>query len=154
VREAFPLVGPRRSITAMSTTAGQGATARTRSVRGTPVPGRRQLAGAVAMIVLGSFMPWISTALGSVSGARGPGLWTFYAAMIGLAACLVPLRRLAIAQGALMALVAIALPVWQLVHVWSLVGTEGWLPGPGLVLVLGGGVLAAVGVRRMATGWA
>ncbi len=117
------------------------------------MPGRRQLAGAVAMIAFGSLMPWISTALGSISGARGPGLWTFYAAMLGLAACLVPLRRLALAQGALMALVAIGLPVWQLVHVWSLVGTEGWLPGPGLVLVFGGGVLAAVGVRRMAAGW-
>jgi hypothetical protein len=29
------------------------------------------------------------------------------------------------------------------VHLLDLVGTAGWLPGPGLVLVLGGGVLAA-----------
>jgi hypothetical protein len=103
------------------------------------------------MIALGSFLPWISTALGSVSGVMGAGLWTFYAAMLGLAACLVPSKKLAIGQGAVMALVAVALPVWQLVHVLTLVGTGGWLPGPGLVVVLGGGVLAAVGLRRMAT---
>ncbi len=130
------------------------ATTRTPETRRPPVPGRRQLAGAVAMIVLGSFLPWISTALGSVSGARGPGLWTFYAAMLGLGATLVAHRTLAVVQGALMALVAIAIPVWQLVHVLTLVGTAGWLPGPGLVLVLGGGVLAAVATRRMALAWA
>lgn len=101
------------------------------------------------MVAVGSFLPWLDTAVGSVSGARGPGLWTFYAAMLGLAGALVPIRSLAVVQGAVLALTAIALPVWQLVHVLGLVGTAGWIPGPGLVLVLGGGVLAAVGVRRM-----
>lgn len=105
--------------------------------------------GAVAMVAIGSFMPWIDTALGQVSGARGAGLWTFYAAMLGLAAALVPIRGLALAQGAVFALVAIALPVWQVVHLLSLVGTAGWRPGPGLVLVLGGGVLAGSAVRTM-----
>ena len=117
--------------------------------RRTPVPGRRQLLGAVAMVAIGSFMPWLDTAVGTVSGARGPGLWTFYAAMLGLAGALVPVRTLAIVQGSVLAVVAVALPVWQLVHVVSLVGTAGWMPGPGVVLVLGGGVLAGVAVNRM-----
>jgi len=103
------------------------------------------------MVAFGSFLPWIDTALGSVSGVRGAGLWTFYAAMLGLAGALVPSRVFALVQGAVLALVAIALPGWQVVHLLSLVGTEGWLPGPGLVIVFGGGVLAAVAVRRMGT---
>ncbi|MBD8868647.1 hypothetical protein IE331_03320 [Nocardioides sp. MJB4] len=101
------------------------------------------------MVVIGSFLPWIDTGLGAISGARGPGLWTFYAAMLGLAGALVPLRRAAILQGSVLAVVAVALPTWQALHVLNLVGTAGWLPGPGLVLVFGGGVLAGAAVWRM-----
>lgn len=101
------------------------------------------------MVALGSFMPWIDTGVGSVSGARGAGLWTFYAAMLGLAGALVPQRGLRIAQASVFSLVAVALPVWQLVHLLTLVGTEGWRPGPGLVLVLGGGVLAGSAVVQI-----
>lgn len=106
--------------------------------------------GGVAMVVVGSFMPWIDTALGQVSGVRGAGLWTFYAAMLGLAAAMVPVRMLALVQGAVFALAAIALPVWQVAHLVNLVGMDGWRPGPGLVLVFGGGVVAASAVRSMA----
>jgi hypothetical protein len=101
------------------------------------------------MVALGSFLPWIDTALGQVSGARGAGLWTFYAAMLGLAGALVPVRVLALVQGAVFALVATALPVWQVMHLVDLVGMQGWRPGPGLVLVFGGGVVAAFAVRTM-----
>lgn len=121
------------------------------STRRAPVPGRRQLLGAVALIAFGSMIPWLMTGLGSISGLRGGGLWTFYAAMLGLAGALVPHRTLALVQGSIMALVALVLPVWQVVHVLTLVGTGGWWPGPGLVLVFTGGVVAALGVRRMAT---
>lgn len=132
-----------------------GSTATTRPERRPAVPGRRQLLGAVAMVAFGSFLPWIDTPLGQISGARGAGLWTFYAAMLGLAGALVPIRMMALLQGALLALVAVGLPVWQVVRLLSLVGTSGWVPGPGLVLVFGGGVLAAVAVRRMSTAtWA
>lgn len=116
------------------------------------VPGRRQLLGAVAMVAIGSFLPWLDTPVGSVLGAGGPGLWTFYAAMVGLAGALVPIRVLAMVQGAVLSLAAVALPTWQVVHVLDLVGTDGWMPGPGLVLVVGGGVLAGAAVRRMHTG--
>lgn len=103
------------------------------------------------MVAVGSFLPWLDTALGSVNGVRGAGLWTFYAAMLGLAGALVPMRMLALVQGSVLALTAMVLPVWQVVHIMGLVGTEGWVPGPGLVVVFGGGVLAAVAVRRMST---
>jgi hypothetical protein len=107
------------------------------------------LGGAVLMVAFGSFLPWIDTAAGAISGTRGAGLWTFYAAMLGLAGALVPMRRLAITQAVVLALVATALPVWQVVHILQLVGTSGWMPGPGLVLVFGGGVLAAAAAVRL-----
>jgi len=113
------------------------------------VPGRGRLVAASALVIVGSFLPWIQTAAGNISGARGAGVWTFYAAMLGLAGAIIPLRRVGAVQAAIMAAAAIALPVWQVVHLLSLVGMAGWLPGPGLVLVLGGGVLAAVAARQL-----
>ena len=112
-------------------------------------PAKKRLAGAVAMVLFGSFLPWIDTAVGSVSGARGAGLWTFYAAMLGLAGALIPIRRVAAVQAAIFAAVALLVPAWQVVHLLNLVGTNGWLPGPGLVLVIGGGVLAAVAASQL-----
>jgi hypothetical protein len=103
------------------------------------------------MAGLGAFLPWVYTGLGSVSGARGAGLWVFYAATLGLAGALVPLRRLAAVQAVVLAAVAIALPLWQVGHLLSLVGLQGWLPGPGLLLCLGGGVLAAKAALALLT---
>ena len=104
---------------------------------------QRPLLGAAAMVALGAFLPWVYTGLGAVSGARGAGLWVFYAATLGLAGALVSSRVIAALQATVLAAAAIGLTVWQVVHLLSLVGLQGWLPGPGLVLVLGGGVLAA-----------
>ena len=114
-------------------------------------PQRKQLGLAVLMVVLGSFLPWLDTAVGSVSGAQGPGLWTFYSAMLGLAGALIPHRRIAGIQAAVMGVVCVVLPVWQLVRALNLLGTDGWLPGPGVVLVLGGGVLACAAARNLLT---
>jgi hypothetical protein len=114
-------------------------------------PRRKRLGLAVLMVVFGSFLPWLDTAVGSISGARGPGLWTFYAAMLGMAGALVPNRRIAGVQAAVMGAVCVVLPVWQLVRALDLLGTEGWLPGPGVVLVLGGGVLALSTARALLT---
>lgn len=123
----------------------------TRLARGRrlPHPARKALAGAVAMVIFGSFAPWVDTAAGTVSGARGAGLWTFYAAMVGLAGVLVPGWRMAGVHAAVLAVVAVALPTWQVVHLVSLVGTDGWMPGPGLVLVFAGGVLAGSAAWRL-----
>ncbi|HEX6249015.1 MAG TPA: hypothetical protein VFZ64_14175, partial [Nocardioidaceae bacterium] len=70
------------------------------------------------------------------------GLWTMYAAALGIAGAIVRSPRIAGIHAALLAVVAVALPVWQLVHLFRLVGFAGWRPGAGLVLTLGGGVLA------------
>lgn len=122
----------------------------TRTTTRTPVhPGRKRLGLAVAMVMLGSFMPWVSTALGNLSGAGGPGIWTFYASMLGLGGALLPLRRLGALQAVILAAVAITLPIWQLARVFNAVGFSGWMPGPGLVLVLGGGVLAGVAAVQL-----
>ncbi|TIC89366.1 hypothetical protein E8D34_00770 [Nocardioides sp. GY 10113] len=94
------------------------------------------------MVMIGSFLPWLYVGGAPKSGALGPGLWTFYGAMLGLAGVLLPFRKVGAVHAGLMAAIALVVPAWQLVHVLSLVGTGGWMPGPGLVMVAGGGVLA------------
>ena len=112
-------------------------------------PARRQLLIASLMVIFGSFMPWISTSLGSISGLQGPGLWTFYFSMLGIAGVLIPWRRVAGVQALVFAGVAVALPIWQVARIYRVVAFEGWMPGPGIVLVFGGGVLAAVAARKL-----
>lgn len=144
--EALWVSGPKSYRRPMALIGQAGKSPRTR----TPVhPGRKRLGAAVAMVMLGSFMPWISTGLGNVSGAGGPGIWTFYASLLGLGAALLPFRRIGALQAAILSGVAIGLPVWQLVRVFDKVGFGGWMPGPGLVLVLGGGVLAGVAAAQL-----
>lgn len=101
------------------------------------------------MVLIGAWMPWIYTGLGSVLGVRGAGLWTMYAAVLGLAGALIKRPRLAAGHAAALAVVATGLALWQVVHLLMLVGFEGWMPGPGLVLTLGGGVLAATAARSL-----
>lgn len=126
-----------------------GTPSRRKPVRRGMHPGKKPLLGASVMVLLGSFMPWIDTAVGNISGARGPGLWTFYAAMLGFAGVMVPLIRLAAAQAAVLGVTAVGLTTWQVVHLLDLVGTAGWRPGPGIVFVFGGGVLALVATWRL-----
>jgi hypothetical protein len=121
----------------------------TRGRRQPASPARKRLGLAVVLVILGSFLPWVYTALGSMSGVRGAGLWTFYASMLGLGAVLLPFRRFGAIQAAIMAGVAVALPTWQVVHVLGLVGFGGWMPGPGLVMVFGGGVLAGAAAWQL-----
>lgn len=102
------------------------------------------------MVIFGAFLPWLYTsAVGPVTAVAGAGIWAFYAGMLGFAGALVPWRAAAMVQAAIMAAAAVGLTVWQLAHMLSLVGIQGWLPGPGLVLVLGGGILAATAGWRL-----
>lgn len=107
------------------------------------------LLGVAALLMVGAFLPWLYTPLGEVSGFRGPGQWTFYVGLLALAGGIVRRPRLAAAQGVIAGVVAVALPVWQVVHVLTLVGTQGWYPGPGLVFCFGGGVLALNAARLL-----
>jgi hypothetical protein len=94
------------------------------------------------MVLVGAFLPWISTGVGNIAGVRGAGLWTMYAAALGIAGAILRSYRVAAVHAGLLALVAVALPLWQVAHLLSLVGVSGWVPGAGLVLTVGGGVLA------------
>ncbi|MGY1915083.1 hypothetical protein [Blastococcus sp. SYSU DS0973] len=73
---------------------------------------------------------------------RGAGLWTMYAALLGIAGAIIRSSTLAAVHALVLAVVAIALPLWQVLHLAGLVGFSGWAPGPGLVLTVGGGILA------------
>lgn len=114
-------------------------------------PGQRRLLLASVLLILGGWLPWLYTGVGPVSGIRGAGLWIFYAGLLALAGALLPGRfsMLALVQAVIVAVPAIVLPVWQLLRVLSLVGTQGWLPGPGLVMTFAGGVLCAIAARDL-----
>ncbi len=105
-------------------------------------PASRRLLVAALLILVGAFLPWLATGAGNVSGVRGAGLWTMYAAVLGLAGAAVRSPRIAALHAAVLAAAALVLSLWQLVHVIGLVGFQGWIPGPGLVMTIGGGVLA------------
>ncbi|QYJ03153.1 hypothetical protein KUV85_12505 [Nocardioides panacisoli] len=104
-------------------------------------PARKRLIGAVVLVMLGSFLPWVYLVGIPVSGAGGPGLWTFYTGTLGLAAVLMPWPRVAAGHAAVMSAVCLVLPSWQIGHVLQY-GFGGWMPGPGLVMVFFGGVVA------------
>lgn len=101
------------------------------------------------MILVGAFLPWISSGAGNVLGIRGAGLWTMYASFLGLAAAFVRAPRVVAVHAAILAVVAVGLSLWQVVHLLTLVGFAGWMPGAGLVLTLGGGVVAGVASVRL-----
>jgi hypothetical protein len=113
-----------------------------RGRRGRRGPGSRRLLGAALLVLFGAFLPWVATAAGNVAGVRGAGLWTLYAAALGIAGAIIRSPMVAAVHAAVLAVVAVALPTWQVLHLAGLVGFSGWMPGPGLVLTLGGGVLA------------
>lgn len=107
------------------------------------------------MIFVGAFLPWLLTGVGTVSGVRGAGLWTMYAALLGLAGAAIRSHRIAALHAAVLAVVAVVLPLWQVVHLVGLVGPGGWMPGPGLIMTAVGGVLAgtaALSLFRAAQG--
>jgi hypothetical protein len=116
-------------------------------------PANRRLLGAALMILFGAFLPWVATGAGNVAGIRGAGLWTMYAAVLGLAGAAIRSHALAALHAGVLAVVATALPLWQVVHLASLVGFSGWVPGPGLVLTLGGAVLAGSAALSLLRSW-
>jgi hypothetical protein len=113
-------------------------------------PAQRQLLFAAFGVIVGSFLPWVTINMGlSYSGFAGAGLYTFYLGIFGIAAGLVPRRRMAAVQGGIVALGAVGLPLWQLLHLVSRVGLGGWLPGAGLIMVLASGVLAGLSTWQL-----
>ncbi len=93
-------------------------------------------------VIIGSFLPWLETAIGSYTGFAGPGQILFYFGFIGMGAGLVPLRWPAIIQSGMMGAVAVVIPLWQIARMLLKVGISGWVPGVGMVLIFGCGAMA------------
>ena len=113
--------------------------------------GQRRLLLATPLLIIGGWLPWLYTPAGPISGIRGAGLWIFYAGLLALAGALVQprFRTAALVQAVVVAVAAIALPLWQIGRLLNLVGLAGWVPGPGLVMTLGGGALCALATRDL-----
>ncbi|MEM9131924.1 MAG: hypothetical protein AAF962_03510 [Actinomycetota bacterium] len=111
-------------------------------------PKQRLLLLLAAGIIIGAFLPWLETPVGTYRAWAGPGQYLFYAGVIGFAGGLVPIRMAAVIQGAIMSAVAITLPVWQILKIFSAVRLDGWVPGIGMILILGCGIM---GVRTTLT---
>ncbi|CAN5297373.1 hypothetical protein BH23ACT9_BH23ACT9_03930 [soil metagenome] len=112
--------------------------------------GQGALLLASATLAVASFLPWVDTAFGSFSGMAGAGVYTFYAAVWGVAGGLVPWRRVALAHAVAVTAVAIALPAWQISSLMGRGLDGGWAPGTGIMLALASGSLAARAVWQLA----
>lgn len=115
--------------------------------------GQKTLLAGALLIAFGSFLPWVSTPFGNLSGMAGPGLWTFSLGVAGVAGSLLHRRRIALAHALVAGSCAVALTAWQVVHLLLISGrTAAWgavVPSTGLLLVLGGGVLALRAAWRL-----
>jgi hypothetical protein len=105
--------------------------------------GQQTLLWASVLITVGAFLPWLMTGVGTFTGMRGAGSWTVFAGVIGIGVSLVRSRRVVLVHAVGIAAIAILLPGWQLVHTITLVGFRGWLPGIGLIMTLGAGIVIA-----------
>ena len=122
-------------------------------------PGQKRMLWATIALFLGAFLPWLYTPVGTVSGIGvgdlmldgQPGAWVLYASFAAMAAALAPWRMFSVVNGFLVAAIAIGLPLYHLWRMWERVGFEGWMPGPGIVMSLAGGVLCFIGARELLT---
>jgi hypothetical protein len=112
-----------------------------------PYLGRPQVLLLVAGLVtaVASLLPWLETVFGGTNGVLLGGMITFYAALLAVPGAIWRRRGVVLAHALILAVPAIAIPTWRLA--WALrrlpaLG-EAWLPGPGLVLVLISGCVAA-----------
>jgi hypothetical protein len=114
--------------------------------------GQQTLLWASILITVGAFLPWLMTSFGTFGGMRGAGTWTVFAGVIGIGASLMRRRRWVELHAIAIAVIAIALPLWQVVHLVGMVGFRGWLPGIGLIMTLVGGVAIARATLELRTG--
>lgn len=114
--------------------------------------GQQTLLWASILITVGAFLPWLMTSFGTFGGMRGAGSWTVFAGVIGIGASLMRSRRLVLLHAVGIAAIAMALPLWQVLHLIGMVGLGGWLPGIGLVMTFGGGVAIARAALELRAG--
>lgn len=115
-------------------------------------PGQSRLLFAAIAILIGSFLPWVQTAVGTFTGMAGPGVWTFYAGVLALAGAMIRRRRVALAHAWLAGAACVALPLWQAGRLFQVCDGGACAPASGLVLVLGAGIYACLQARRMTRG--
>ena len=100
------------------------------------------MAVASLLVVVAAFLPWVETQLGTFWGLDGPGRWTLYAGIVGLAGTLHQRRSLLVVHALLVASVSFGLGGWQILRLVSVCPPNGCLPGIGLMLTLLGAALA------------
>lgn len=113
-------------------------------------PGQNVLLLASVTLAVASFLPWVETGFGSISGMAGAGVFTFYAAAWGVAGGLVPWRRVALGHAIAVTALAVGLPAWQVASLVSRDLGGGWFAGTGLMLAVASGSLAARAVWQLA----
>lgn len=116
------------------------------------MPGQGRLIVASILIALGAVIPWLQTGLGTLYNPQY--LWLFVFGFVALSGGLVPWRPVAFWHAVAAAVVTLGLSAW---YVWQLVtdivtrvGFSGWLPGPGMVLTIAGGIVAIGAARTLA----
>jgi hypothetical protein len=122
------------------------------SVRETVTAGRRarypaspasRLLWLASLLAIGAaLLPWVATNFGTFWGLDGPGRWTLYAGFFGLAGAIVRRPRIVASHGAILAVLAIGLPVWQLARLAAMCPPGGCLPSAGLLLTALAGAMA------------
>lgn len=105
---------------------------------------------AAVLVLVGAVSPWIALPTGTILGIEGAGVWTIAAGGIGLAGAMFRHRGTVRGHAVVLAAVPLALGGWQVVHLLRLgCDLRVCAPSFGLVLTLGGGVLAASAVRQL-----
>jgi hypothetical protein len=102
----------------------------------------RSLLLASLLTIVAALLPWVATNLGTFWGLDGPGRWTLYAGFLGLAGAMTRRPRLVATHGAILAVVAIGLPAWQLTRLAAVCPPGGCLPSAGLLLTVLAGAMA------------
>jgi hypothetical protein len=107
-------------------------------------PASRVLLLASLLTIGAALLPWVATNFGTFWGLDGPGRWTLYAGFLGLAGAIVRRPRVVATHGAILAVVAIGLPAWQLTRLAAVCPPGGCLPSAGLLLT---GLAGAMALR-------
>jgi hypothetical protein len=114
------------------------------------LPGQGRLIVASLLIIAGAFIPWLQTGAGTFYHPLY--LWVFVIGVLGFSAGLVPWQTLAMWQAYATGVLSILLIAWYLLELTSLVarvGFSGWTIGAGLLLTVGGAVLAILSGRMI-----
>lgn len=107
------------------------------------------LVGAIA-IFLGTALPWGLVLGNALWGSSAALTWTLAAGSATLGGSIVPSRLLALLSGAFGGAVAVVFAVWQTARILDRCPLSfDCLPGPGLGLLLAGGVAALYPCARI-----